>query len=126
MNLTNPPTSRPALIYVGSPFTPGFHTATRNARKLRLDRYDANLTYAAKLAAQGTLVFAPVIYGYHLAAETGLSDDSTYWLQLAERFLPLASELHVLMLSGWKESRGLTYEITRAVALGINIQYIDP
>lgn len=52
-------------------------------------------------------------------------NDSVYWLKQDLSFLESwADELWVLMLDGWKDSKGVAAEVTRAVEIGIPVKYM--
>ena len=118
------PSTRPALIYVAGPFTP--LPSQGKAKTVRLNRYLAHLDYACDLVRAGLCVYSPVVLGYHLAFAAGLSDDHPYWHQMATLMVPICTELHVLRLDGWEQSRGLAYEIDLAQRHHINIKHVTP
>lgn len=119
------PTYRPALIYIAGPFASN-SPSSRRRRKEELDRYLAHLHYAASLAEQGLCIFSPIVHGYHISTDCVRPPPDRYWLTLADIFLPLATEVHLLRLPGWREAFGVQYETSLAVKHNITIKHIDP
>lgn len=110
------------LIYLGSPYS---HKDLRvmNAR------YLASCAAAAQLMEKDAVaVFAPIAHSHPISdyMETARRTDFDFWMSQDLPVLERCDELWVLMLDGWKNSRGLTREIEFAHENGIPIVYIDP
>jgi hypothetical protein len=105
------------VIYLACPYS---HPNPR----VRAFRFGMANRAAAKLILEGHTVFSPLSHS-HPIAETGLigPHDPTWYQQDAE-FLRLCSELRVLQLSGWRESRGVLAEVEAADELRIPVGYL--
>jgi hypothetical protein len=105
------------VIYLACPYS---HPNPR----VRAFRFGMANRAAAKLILEGHTVFSPLSHS-HPIAETGLigPHDPT-WYQQDLEFLRLCSELRVLCLSGWRESRGVLAEVVAADRLFIPVVYL--
>lgn len=105
-------------IYLAAPY---------NHRHYNMRRYRFKLVTrkAAELMEQGHLVFSPVTQGHCM--DYYMSDtDGDFWKRWYRTFLELwATDLYVLTLTGWKNSRGVATEIEMAEKLGLPVTYID-
>jgi len=81
--------------------------------------------YAAKLMAQGKMVFSPLTHCRPLALLENLPHNWEFWKEYNLHFLRSCTELHVITLDGWKESKGVNAEIEAAKELGLVIKYIE-
>jgi len=94
---------------------------------IREARFHASCEAAAALMARGRLVFCPVAHSHSIAqylpAETVCDFD--FWMLQDLPILARAQRLIVLMLDGWRESRGLNREICFAVQHGIPVQFME-
>lgn len=111
------------LVYLASPYT------------LYKDR-DGGIEYAvseacraaAKLMEAGYAVFAPVPHSHYIAEH--LSDarrfDHDFWMGQDLAVLEHCDMLFVLCLPGWRDSKGMTQEISEANRLRIHTRYILP
>ena len=106
------------MIYVASPYTHP-DPAVREAR------FQAACRAAAELIRQGKAVFAPIAHS-HPIAQYGLPKDWSFWQACDRQHLEVCSEVVVLMLDGWEQSRGVQAEIAIARELGKPVSFIDP
>jgi len=106
------------LAYLASPYTP-----------LDGENVEARVTsacqYAAKLMQDGYAVFAPIPHSHyiadHLPDELRFSHE--FWMEQDIAVLDHCDVLVVLMLAGWKDSKGVRREIARALELNIPVEY---
>ena len=77
---------------------------------------------------RGISVFAPIAHSHPIAdyMDERYRMDFDLWMRIDLPLLRCASEVHVLMLEGWQESRGVTRERQEAAVLKIPIQYVAP
>ena len=81
---------------------------------------------ARMMSRERVAVYSPVAHG-HPIAEHGEIDamGHPFWLSQCLPFLHAADELVVLMLDGWRESKGVASEVAKAHLLGIPVRYIE-
>lgn len=92
-----------SMIYIGCPYWD-------EDLEVREARVKAAGRYAAEMAEQGVLVYAPVIHGHHIARLfPKLFEDKLYWQSHAVQMLGFCSELRVLMLDGWTNERSFLH-----------------
>ena len=107
------------LAYLATPYTNyphGREAAFREASRV-----------AAWLATKDIIVFCPIAHSHPLAA-TGLlpQADHDLWMKLDAPFVEKCDYLIVAQMDGWKESRGVRYEITSFLMADKPILYIEP
>jgi len=110
-----------SFVYLASPYTP------HNGESI-----DERVTEACKAAASlmrsGLSVFSPIVHSHyvadHLTPEARL--DHEFWMRQDLAILKSASQLYVLMLPGWRASKGVCREIAAARAVNIPVTYMDP
>lgn len=95
---------------------------------VRLWRYTQLVSYATDLAARGIKIIAPVLWCHPVhetAKATGIEIPYQYWIDVCDRDIRQASELHVIRMSGWDTSTGVKAEIEWATNNNIPIKYIS-
>lgn len=96
------------MIYLASPY---WHQDPL----IRSIRARENAEVAARLAVNKVMVFAPVVHGHFVSELDPFHDiPEDYWLAHGLRLLPHCSEVWVLNLLGWDESRGVAVEVRTA------------
>ena len=105
------------MIYLASPYS---HTDLC----VREARYDAACCAAAKLIAQGHVVFSPVAHS-HGIVRYGLPVDWNFWERQDRRFVEMCDELWALKLDGWHESIGVQAEIDLALEIGKAVRFLS-
>ena len=105
------------LIYLASPYSDP-------APDVMEARFDVVCEAAARLMRDGVNVFSPIAHT-HPIAQHGLPKDWTFWSQYDRLYLETCSELWVLMMEGWKESRGVAAEIAIMRLLEKPVRFID-
>jgi len=106
------------MIYLASPYTHP-DPAVREAR------FRAACRQAAEMLRCGIPVFSPIAYTHPIAAH-GLPPEWDFWADYDRAFLEMCSDVWVLMLDGWRESKGVRAEIEIAVGLGKPVMYVEP
>lgn len=71
------------------------------------------------LMGQGLIVFSPIVHCHALAERYALPTDFDFWQRYNFGMLRLASELYVLAVAGYEESKGVTCERRFAEHAGI-------
>ena len=74
--------------------------------------------------AAGVYVFSPISHTHPIAEAGSLPTGWEFWEAYDNIMLSRCTKLIVLMLDGWKESKGVAAEIKIAEKLGIPIVYI--
>jgi len=106
------------MIYLASPYTHP-DPAVRDAR------FHAVCRCAAVMIGHGEMVFSPVAHSHPITA-AGLPTDWAFWERFDRVFLGMCSEVVVLTLDGWRESKGVRAEIEIARRMGKPVRFIDP
>ncbi len=106
------------MIYLASPYT-------HPDASVREDRFQAACQMTARMMRGGLMVLSPIVHSHPLTAH-GLPGDWNYWQQIDRHYLEMCERVTVLMLPGWKESRGVQQEIEIAKELGKPVSYILP
>lgn len=105
------------LWYLASPYTDD-DPAVMQAR------FERVCQAAAVLMQRGMLVFSPIAH-CHSINRYGLPPTWDYWKQLDIALLSRCDGLLVLMLDGWKESRGVRAETYYAIEHDMPIEYLE-
>ena len=106
------------MIYLASPYSNPDPT-------IQHQRFEAVCQASAILMQRGFFIFSPICYS-HPIAQFGLPTDWAFWEKYDKKFLSMCDEMWVLMLDGWKTSKGVNSEITIARKLGKPVKYICP
>lgn len=106
-------------IYLASPYS-------HPVKAVRQDRFRLACKAAANIIKQGHICFSPIAHSHPIADYLENHNDSEYWLKQDFSFLDSwADELWVLMIPGWKESKGIAAEVKYATGR-IPIRWIKP
>lgn len=111
------------MIYLAAPYTTGLPPDTDAV--LAMETRAKQIARAtARLMEEGLAVYSPVTHGTaledHVSADN--RDDHAFWMRHCFQMLDAASELVVLMLPGWRDSKGVQMEIDRAAERAIPIR----
>ena len=110
------------FAYVAGPLS------SRN-KIIQWQRVQAASEYTAALLRRGIPAFCPAAHslGLILAEQfrgRTLPNSWAWWKRADLPILGMATEFHVLMLSGWRKSVGVRAEIAEAKRLGIKVVYV--
>ena len=106
-------------VYLASPYShksPGVKQA----------RFEAVNKVAARLMAEGYLVFSPISHTHPIALAGKLPGDWKFWEAYDRTFIAWADELWVVKLNCWHLSRGVKAEIAIALNAKKPVRYITP
>jgi hypothetical protein len=112
------PTMDKTFLYLACPYShkdPG----------IRHDRFTRVTKAAGVLMEKGHVVYSPITHGHPIVLQHDLPTDFEFWSKLNHAFLKHSHTLLILMLEGWRESKGIQDEITIALNLQIKIKYRD-
>lgn len=115
-----------AFAYLASPYTPIDVSDAAECRAIREERYEASCRAAAKLMHEGKVTFSPIVHSHPIERYFDGPESGEFWKRQDEPYLTLCTEMVVLMLPGWEESRGVKHEIEVARFRGIPISYMEP
>jgi hypothetical protein len=105
-------------IYVACPYT-------HKDPEVMLARCNTATQYAAEQFLKGKIAYSPLTHNRAMALLNPTTDHSfAAWRRHDLAMLRHASEIHVLCLSGWRESEGVRAEITFAESADIPVLYI--
>lgn len=108
------------IIYLACPYT---HPESR----MRESRFELATRAAAKLIQQGYIVYSPITMTHPLDVVLAGEDNtlgSDYWVQFDEAFMAACTEMVVLQLDGWEQSRGIQREIEYFRAHGKPVRFL--
>ena len=106
------------MIYLASPYS-------HPCPVIRHARFTAVCRQAAEMLRCGIPVFSPIAHSHAIAAHD-LPLDWTFWQRFDRPFIEICSEMWVLTLDGWQESRGVQEEIALARELGKTVVLVEP
>lgn len=89
------------------------------------DRYKEVLRAHVKLLMDGHIVFCPIVHTYYPSKMMGKVVDHDFWINQDIPILRASKRLIVLMLDGWKFSKGVASEVSVAVKEKIEVVYAD-
>lgn len=105
------------LRYISSPYS-------HDDPWVREERYKEALDYCVKRMQLGEIIFSPVVHTHHI--NRMLTDKSAeFWMRQHTAILKSAKRVVVLMLDGWKYSKGVKEEISLAAKYGIPVEYVE-
>ena len=74
---------------------------------------------------RGLIIFSPITHSHPIAECSDLPTNWEFWETFDRAYLEASSELIVLKLDGWEESKGVQAEIAIAEELGLSITYLE-
>lgn len=89
------------MIYLASPYS--------GTPEQMQHRYNITLAYTAEAIRQGNKIFSPIVYGHHMADIVGTS--AAAWKEINDVMIARATDLWVLTIDGWQDSKGVKQEI---------------
>ncbi len=81
---------------------------------------------AATLLGAGVNVFCPITHSHPIATQGGLVMEHAGWMRADAPFMHAAHGIIVLMMDGWRQSRGIAQEIEFFAGEGKPVLYIRP
>jgi nucleoside 2-deoxyribosyltransferase len=106
------------VIYLASPYS---HADER----IKESRHKQVCLAAARLIAQGAVVFSPVAYSHPIASYSEAPGDWVTWEKQCLALLDRCDLMLVLMLDGWRESTGIRAEALHCIHTQKTIIYAD-
>ena len=106
------------MIYLASPYS-------HPEASFREERFAQARKFVVEMIRENLVAFSPIVYAHGLAVEYNLPKGVELWWPLNADMLRHSTELWVLKLDGWAESRGIALEINAAKLLNIPVNYVD-
>lgn len=88
-------------------------------------RFEAVEQMTARLLKDSIWVYSPIVHCHELANKFNLPRNFEYWESYNSALLAKASQLLVLDIEGWDESRGVCKEIELASQLSIPVAFLS-
>lgn len=105
------------MIYLASPYS---HTD----KAVEHQRYLDVRKIAAFRTRQGEVVYSPIVYGHWLTLEEGFGSAAADWEMHNMQMLRRCDRLMIATIPGWRESKGVRWEIASAMAMKIPRIYL--
>ena len=106
------------MIYLATPYS-------NPDKAVRLARFEYACRIAGRLMAAGHVVFSPIAHTHPIAVRSDLPLDWEYWQRFDREFLKVSEKMVVVMMDGWRESKGISAEVLIAEELQIPIEFIE-
>jgi len=106
------------MIYLACPYS-------HPLEGIRLARFRAANIAAARLMAEGHIVYSAISHTHPIAVENNLGLDWDYWRPADVYFIGLCDEMVVLKYPGWEESKGIDAEMRLAKSIGKKIRFME-
>jgi hypothetical protein len=106
-------------IYLASPYS-------HPDKDLRESRYKAACHASGYLISQGHTVFSPISHGHGITKEFNLPGDWEYWKKIDRIVLPMCMSMVILIIDGWKDSKGILAELQMAGPLHRPLALLRP
>uniref|UniRef100_A0A6H1ZCW8 DUF1937 domain-containing protein n=1 Tax=viral metagenome TaxID=1070528 RepID=A0A6H1ZCW8_9ZZZZ len=107
------------MIYIASPYT-------HEKKEVMQERYEETAKFCAECIKEDFIVFSSVVHWHAIAGKYNLPVDAKFWAKLNIELLRGCDTLWVLKLKGWEDSIGVNSEIFAALALNLDIHYMNP
>lgn len=91
------------MIYLASPYT--------GTLEVMQQRYEAVRHVTATLLVNRRWVYSPIVHAHEIAVRHSLPRDFQFWMSYNDSAIEHMSGVDVLQLPGWRESKGVQYEI---------------
>jgi len=110
------------IVYLACPYT-------NPSLEVRVQRFQASARAAAHLIQQGMFVYSPITMTHPIdlvMAAEGETMGSDYWCDFDEAFMRVCSEMIILIIPGWQESRGIRREANFFNSTHKPVRYMVP
>ena len=107
------------LVYLAGPYSHPSPT-------VRQRRFEALNLAAGNLMRSGVLVFSPISHSHPIAEAGELPLGWDFWEQFDRAHLSNCHKVIVLMLDGWRDSKGVAAEIAIAEEMGLPVEFMEP
>lgn len=107
-------------LYIASPYSSGAgkDPIIRKARFLLAEEF------AADLIKRGIPVYSPIVHSHAIAEKYEMpTEHGNFWVPHNEAMIRRSTGMVVLMLDGWKESTGVSWEIDKGMEINLPIAF---
>lgn len=112
------------MIYVASPYSHIKGIDTNASPELtREQRYVLTMQAMAIWSKQGEFVYSPIVHCHEVAKLFGLPTNFEFWDTYNKDFIRASTEVWVLCLPNWQESRGVTAEVQFSASIQKKVRY---
>lgn len=106
------------MIYLASPYT-------HSDSLIMKTRFLLAEQVTARLIQQGRFVYSPIVHCHAMSERYALPTTFDFWKAYNFDMIRHASELYVLSIDGWEESKGVRGELEFARQFTLPIFYVD-
>jgi hypothetical protein len=106
------------MIYLASPYSHP-DPVIKKTRFLLVEQC------TAALINEGHLVWSPIVHCYEMAKKFTMPDDADFWKAYNFDFIRHCTEMYVLTIDGWTESKGVRMEIELAANILLPVRYVN-
>lgn len=106
-----------SFIYLASPYS---HVEFA----VRYWRYAQAAEAVLEISRTGLPVYSPIVHWHSIATEQGLPTDYEFWKQQDQAMIRPCTELWILCIDGWRQSKGIEAEKAFAQGLGKRIRFM--
>jgi hypothetical protein len=103
------------FVYVAAPFWHDSETVRAYRRRKAIE-------YSEQLFFKGILFYSPLMYSERFKDRKAREG---FWIEHGLKMVDVCTEIHVLCLEGWQDSRGIQGEVARAERNGAEVRYIE-
>lgn len=106
-----------SYIYLASPYS-------HPLKARRQDNWEDVAAQVLHYHQRGITAYSPILHYHNFATRFALETDFAAFASHNENMLRSASELYVLTLAGWRQSKGVAYEMQLAQELALPISFV--
>lgn len=106
------------MIYLASPYS-------SDDERVMEKRYHHCCGFCAVAAKEGFVIYSPIVHWHPVAKAYNLPKGFDFWRKLDHEMIECAEALWVFTLDGWKESKGVRFEIHHAHFNSKKVYYVD-
>lgn len=111
-------------IYLAMPYVARNEDGSQNWDIME-ERYHKVTILVGKLLGEGRAVFSPISHNHNIVKHCNLPRTHEFWLNYDKEFIDWCDEVWVFTLDGWKESKGVAWEIEYATKHNKQVKFID-
>lgn len=110
------------LLYLACPYT-------HPDMAVRIARFEASARAAAYLIHQGHFVYSPITMTHPIDLVMATDNEtmgSDYWVNFDKAFMDVCSEMIILAIPGWADSRGISREVLYFKSQNKPVRFLNP
>ena len=112
-------------LYLAGPYSPIEKAGPWRKASIMGARFEQLNEIAGKLMKQGYIVFSPISHSHPISLHIGNSLSHAFWLEQDRFYMNACDECWVAKLPGWRESKGVNYEIWYFRMAGKPVKYLE-